>query len=233
MGKGNASFQDEISSLKTKSSELKNFSNEFLSLKTDCDKNSKDLKSFSSKMDEIKKDFIDLKSENISSRGKIDKLLLFGKDIEQLKKEKSEDKLTAFEKEMSSLRSDYDKLNKDIKSVSTEVKYVDSTMKKDTQSTKAEMTTFSKNIKGLEKDLNTMHNMIDVLNGEKASSVNVDEITSLQNTISKSSKEQLEKIKFVEDTLTKKINGDIKDTESKIQKIKDELQTKLSNAEKK
>ena len=116
--KGTASFQEDIASLKTKSAEFKNFSNEFASLKTDCDKNSKDLKSLCNKMDEVKKDCTDLKSENISSRGKIDKLLLLGKDIDQLKKDKSEDKLTSFEKGMSSLRADYEKLNKDIKGLS-------------------------------------------------------------------------------------------------------------------
>merc|ERR1712029_1247109 len=121
----------------------------------------------------------------------------------------------------------------DVKSVSTEVKYVDSTMKKDTSNTKTEINSFSKTIKDFEKDLNTIHNMIDALNTEKEGNVNVEEITKINAEIKKISKEGVDKNKQIEDNLTKKINADIKDIYSKVQKIKDDLVSKCSGIEKK
>merc|ERR1740116_45265 len=101
-------------------------------------------------------------------------------------------------------------------------------MKKDTGSTKTEISNFAKSIKGFEKDLNTIHNMIDVLNEDKTDNVNTDEMTRLKYEVTKSSKETANKCKAVEDTVMKKINTDIKDFDSKIQKVKDEINLKVT-----
>ena len=226
-------IKDDLNTLKTNITEVKNSSKDMGALKSDCDKSFKDLKSLTSKVDDMKKDVTAIKTESSSFSNKIDKLQLIEKEIDQLKRDKNGDKLTSIEKDISSLRADCEKLNKDIKGVSTEVKYVDSTMKKETGSTKTEISNFTKSIKALEKDLNTMHNMIDVLNADKTENVSTDEITRLKHEITKQSKETADKCKAVEDSVTKKINNDIKDFDTKIQKVKDEMNLKMTAIEKK
>ena len=226
-------IKDDLNTLKMNISEVKNSSKDIGTLKSDCDKSVKDLRLLTTKVDDMKKDVTAIKTESSSFSNRIDKLQLLEKEMDQLKRDKNSDKLTSIEKDISSLRADCEKLNKDIKGVSTEVKYVDSTMKKDTGSTKTEISNFAKSIKGFEKDLNTIHNMIDVLNADKTDSVSTDEMTRLKHEVTKSSKETADKCKGVEDTVMKKINTDIKDFDSKIQKVKDEMNLKVIAIEKK
>ena len=58
-------------------------------------------------------------------------------------------------------------------------------------------------------------------------------MTRLKHEVTKSSKETADKCKGVEDTVMKKINTDIKDFDSKIQKVKDEMNLKVIAIEKK
>jgi len=221
-------IKDEMNVIKTNTAEVKNSSKDISGLKTDCDKNTKDLKNMTTKVEDMKKENASLKLECSGISTKVEKLQGLEKDLEIMKKEKPLDKFTSIEKDVSSLRADHEKLNKDVKGMSTEVKYVDSTLKKESANTKTEISSFSKNIKEFEKDLNTIHNMIDVLNTEKGSAANSDDVTKMKADLTKVSTEIKEKNKILEDSLNKKINTDIKDVETKIQKTKDDILSKVT-----
>ena len=226
-------LREELTGLGSVSSELKTCTKELAVIRTDCDKNTKDTSAFKTKLEEMKKELTSTKAESSSLSSKIEKLHMLEKEFEQIKRDKNQDKFTSIEKDVASLRADHEKLNKDVKGVSTEVKYVDSTIKKESANSKNEISSFSKTIKDFEKDLNTIHNMIDVLNSEKKSSVATDDFNKIKSDLTKHSKENFDKIKQFEDTITKKINNDVKEVDTKIQKIKDDIATKMSALEKK
>ena len=75
--------------------------------------------------------------------------------------------------------------------------------------------------------------MIDVLNSEKSSSVASEDFNKIKSELTKSNKDSLDKIKQVEDNMTRKINADVKEVDSKIQKIKDDLASKMTAVERK
>jgi len=221
-------IKDDLNVVKTSTTEMKSCSKDISSMKSDCDKNTKDLKTITTKLDDSTKDISSIKSDCSSISTKVEKLQGLEKDLDIMKKEKPLDKFTSIEKDVSSLRADHEKLNKDVKGLSTEVKYVDSTLKKESTNTKTEISSVTKTVKGFEKDLNTIHNMIDVLNTEKGSSANSDDVTKIKTDLSKVSTEIKDKNKALEDTLTKKINSDMKDIDTKIQKTKDDVLSKVT-----
>ena len=223
----------EIKVLREELSELKTGNKQLAATRTDCDKNTKDISTFKMKLDEMKKEVTSTKAESSSLSNKVEKLAMLEKEFEQIKRDKTADKFTSIEKDVASLRADHEKLNKDVKSLSTEVKYVDSSIKKEAANTKNEMSSFSKTIKDFEKDLNTIHNMIDVLNCDKTNSVANDDFNKIKSDLTRTSKENLDKIKQVEDTITKKINADVKEVDSKIQKLKDDLASKMMAVDRK
>jgi len=222
-------IKDEINIIKSSTNDVKNVNKDISSIKSDCDKNTKDIKSMTTKIEDMKKEASSIKLENSTISTKLEKLHSLENDLEAMKKEKPLDKFTSIEKDISSLRADHEKLNKDVKGISTEVKYVDSALKKESSNTKAEISSFSKSIKDFEKDLNTIHNMIEVLNSEKGSAANSDDVSKIKSDLSKVSAEIKDKNKTLEDSLNKKINTDIKDIEGKIQKIKDDITSKVTN----
>jgi len=221
------SLKEELNTLKSNISEVKSSTKDAASIKPDCDKNSKDLKSLTTKFDDMKKDIASIKLETSSASTKIEKIQSLEKDLEVLKKEKYVDKFTSVEKDISSLRADHEKLSKDVKGVTTEVKYVDSSLKKETTNTKNEIGAFSKTLKGFEKDLNTIHNMVDVLNAEKGSSTSSEDILKMKGDITKVNSDIKDKTKAIEDSLTKKMNSDMKDIDLKIQKSIDDVDRKI------
>ena len=226
-------LREELTGLKSVNTEVKSCSKDISLIKTDCDKYSKDISGFKTKLDEMKRDLTSAKTESSSLTTKLDKLQMLEKEFEEIKKEKNHDKFTSIEKDVASLRADHEKLNKDVKGLSTEVKYVDSTIKKDSANTKSEIGSFTKTVKEFEKDLNTIHNMIDVLKSDKTGSVGSEDFNKMKTDLTRANKESLDKIKQSEDTITRKINADMKEIDSKIQKIKDDLATKLNSVDKK
>merc|ERR1712110_1177054 len=146
----------------------------------------------------MRRDLTSAKTESSSLTTKLDKLQMLEKEFEEIKKEKNHDKFTSIEKDVASLRADHEKLKK-------EVKYVDSTVKKDSANTKGEIGSFTKTVKDFEKDLNTIHNMIDVLKSDKTGSVGSEDLNKMKTDLTKANKESLDKIKQAEDTITRKI----------------------------
>ena len=226
-------LREELTGLKSVNTEVKSCSKELSLIKTDCDKHSKDISGFKTKLDEMKRDLTSSKAEFSSFTTKLDKLQMLEKEFEEIKKQKNHDKFTSIEKDVASLRADHEKLNKDVKGLSTEVKYVDSTIKKDSANTKSEIGSFTKMVKDFEKDLNTIHNMIDVLKSDKTGSVGSEDFNKMKTDLTRANRESLDKIKQAEDTITRKINADVKEIDSKIQKIKDDMATKLNTVDKK
>ena len=214
-------IKEDVNRVKS-NSDLKSLTKDILTLKTDCDKTVKDVKTVSANIDDISKDVAAMKLASSNNASAVEKIQNLEKNFEVMRNEKPLEKFTSIEKDISSLRADHEKLGKDLKATSTEVKYVDSSLKKDSANTKSEISTFSKSLKEFEKDMNTIHNMVEVLNDEKSSSVKAHDVSEIKNDITKLSSQ-----------MTKKINADVKDIDVKINKIQDELEMKITSFDKK
>jgi len=176
------SLKDDVSNNRSSQEEGKKARQE---LSTNLTKMEKELKNIGTKVEEALKEAKASKTESSSLRLTVDKLKSLESDLSALKKENSMDKLTSLEKDISSLRSDLEKNNKSVTSVSTEVKYLDSNLKKEVAATKTEISNISKNVKSAEKDLGTLHNMVEVLNQQQGSNNVSAEVSSLKNTLEK------------------------------------------------
>ena len=111
----------------------------------------KDFKLVTNKWEETKKESDLLKQDVISLKTSLEKLKGLEKDLLNIKKDGAADKLSVVEKEILSLRVDYEKCLKEVKSLSTEVKFIDSNIKKDASGSKSEFSSLSKTIKGKEQ----------------------------------------------------------------------------------
>merc|ERR1711971_229819 len=213
--------------------EVKNCPKDLTTLKADCDKSSKDVRAVTNSVEDVKREIATLKTGAGSASSALDKMKSLENEIEMIKKTNSPDKLISVERDILSLRADHEKLSKDSKGVSTEVKYFDSTLKKETEKTKTEFNSISKSVKDVEKDLNTLHNMVEVLNSsQNGSTANSDDLSLVKSDLVKVSSEIKEsvtsKCKAVEESLKKKLATDISDTETKMSKLKDELSSKVA-----
>jgi len=103
------------------------------------------------KVEESKKCSDNIKQDIVTLKTGLEKLKEFEKDIINMKKDSALDKISLIEKEMLSLRVDHEKSLKEVKSLSTEVKFIDSNIKKESSSNKSEITTVTKSLKGKEK----------------------------------------------------------------------------------
>ena len=224
--------KEDMVSVKLNMADIKQCPKDISTLKTECDKTVKDVKSISSNIDEVKKELATFKVSSGNASSTADQIKSVEKDLEILKKDKSLDKFTSVEKALSCLRADHEKLSKETKTVSTEVKYFDSTLKKEASNTKTELAALSKSIKDAQKDLDTLHNMIEVVNSQSGSSANSDDVTKVKTDLIKISTEIKEsvtaKCKAVEDSLKKKLDTDKECIETKILKTKDDLTAKLA-----
>merc|ERR1712223_1884284 len=95
-----------------------------------------------------------------------------------------------------------------------------------------EFSSISKSVKDVQKDLNTLHNMVEVLNSQNGSSANSDDLSQVKTDLVKVSAEIKEsvtsKCKAVEESLKKKLASDLSDSETKMSKLKDELSNKVN-----
>jgi predicted nucleic acid-binding Zn-ribbon protein len=96
-------------------------------------------------VDSIKKDLSTVQKELPAIKTSVDAFKKIEQDLMNMKNSTAADKL---EKEVLSLRADHEKCFKELKALSTEVKFVDSSLKKESSNTKSEITSVSKSIKG-------------------------------------------------------------------------------------
>jgi hypothetical protein len=101
-----------------------------------------------SKVEEMKKESITTKKDISTLQSSLEKLKGIETDIVKMKKDDAGDKLSTLEKEILSLRVDHEKSLKEVKSLSTEVKFFDSSIKKETANSKSELNSLTKSIKG-------------------------------------------------------------------------------------
>ena len=225
-------LKEDVTAIKMSMAEVKNCPKDLTTLKADCDKSSKDVRAVTNSVEDVKREIATLKTGAGNASSAVDKMKSLENEIDMIKKTNSPDKLISVEKDILSLRADHEKLSKDSKGVSTEVKYFDSTLKKEAEKTKTEFISISKSVKDVQKELNTLHNMVEVLNTQNGSSSSSDDLTQVKSDLVKVSSEIKEsvttKCKAVEDSLKKKLAADISDSESKMSKLKDELSTKVT-----
>jgi chromosome segregation ATPase len=225
-------LKEDATAIKMNVAEMKNCPKDISTLKTECDKMCKDVRGVSNNVDDVKKEISTIKAGCGSATSMADKIKILENDLNVVKKDKSIDKLATVEKDITSLRADHEKLSKDVKTVSTEVKFFDSTLKKEAASTKTEFSTISKTVKDVQKEVSTVYNMVEVLNNQFGSSSNSDDLTQVKSDLVKISTEIKDSIaakcKVVEDSLKKKIAADIAETDTKVTKTKDELNSKLT-----
>ncbi len=105
-------------------------------------------------MEESKKCSDAVKQDLLTVKSSLEKLKEFEKDILNVKKDNGSEKISVIEKEMLSLRVDHEKSLKEVKALSTELKFIDSNNKKESSNSKSEISTLSKSFKGMKK-LNT------------------------------------------------------------------------------
>ena len=222
-------MKEDITAIKLNVAEVKNCPTDISTLKTECDKTSKDVRGLLSNIEDVKKDITALKVKSGDASSASEKITALEKALETIKKDKPQEKFAEVEKGISSLRADHEKLNKEVKVVSTEVKFFDSNLKKQAADNKTEFSNISKTVKEVQKSHDTLHNMVEVLNNQSGSSDDLSNVKSDLVKVSTEIKETITtKIKAVEDTLKKKIAADISESDTKTQKTKDELTSKLS-----
>jgi len=193
-------------------------------VKDEADKLKKEVKSLVGKLEETKQEAKSAKTETNSLRSSLDRLKGLEGELAGLKKDNtSTDKMNQLEKELSSLRTDLEKGLKDVKLVSTELKYLDSNIKKDAASGKTEIQALSKTVKGVEKDYTTLHNMVEVLNQQNGESAVSEEVAGLRSDLKKVASDLKacdKKVDDVEKRLTTKIDKNSGDIEGKVNEIK-------------
>ena len=225
-------LKEDVTAIKMSLAEVKNCPKDLTTLKADCDKSSKDVRAVTNSVEDVKREIATLKTGAGNASSAVDKMKSLENEIDMIKKTNSPDKLISVEKDILSLRADHEKLSKDSKGVSTEVKYFDSTLKKEAEKTKTDFNSMSKSVKDVQKELNTLHNMVEVLNTQNGSSANSDDLSLVKSDLVKVSSEIKEsvstKCKAVEESLKKKFATDISETETKMSKLKDELSSKVS-----
>ena len=225
-------LKEDVTAIKMSLAEVKNCPKDLTTLKADCDKSSKDVRAVTNSVEDVKREIATLKTGAGNASSAVDKMKSLENEIDMIKKTNSPDKLISVEKDILSLRADHEKLSKDSKGVSTEVKYFDSTLKKEAEKTKTEFNSISKSVKDVQKELNTLHNMVEVLNSQNGSSANSDDLSLVKSDLVKVSSEIKEsvisKCKAVEESLKKKLATDMSDTETKMSKLKDDLSSKVS-----
>ena len=198
-------MKNNVSSTKRSSDDVKICVKEIFSLKSECDKNTRDVKNITSRMD-------NLKTEKATETSK----------TEDLKIEKST------ENEIYSLRIDYEKLNKNIQGVITDLTYIDSTFKKDSTNIKNEIRSISKEVKNMEEHLNSLHKMLDTDKSENNNNTNPKDITHLESELEKISLEIKGCKGDMENLLVEKLNNEKTDIEAKLKKSEDNIVGKVS-----
>jgi prefoldin subunit 5 len=99
-------------------------------------------------VDTLKKDLSAVQKELPTIKTSVEGFKTAEKALMDMKNSAGADKLGTLEKEILSLRADHEKSSKELKALSTEVKFVDSNLKKESGSTKSEISSVSKSIKG-------------------------------------------------------------------------------------
>ena len=83
------SLKEDLSGLRSVTSEVKTCNKDITIVKNDCDKNTKDISALKLKLDEMKKELTSTKTETTSLSNKFEKLQLLEKEFEQIKRDKN------------------------------------------------------------------------------------------------------------------------------------------------
>ena len=145
--------------------------------------------------------------ENIQSKcDKVESVSI--KDIKSVKDELTGLKASSADlkncsKDISALKGDCDKNTKDLKNITTNTEGV----REDLSSIRIDNSPVS---------INTIHNTIDVLNNDKGSAANSEDVSKVKADLTKVSTDIKERNKSLEDSLSEKMNAEIKDIDTKV-----------------